>query len=855
MSGQHPVAGPLHALTLPPPAAFDVEPLTPQPSIEPAPTLLSVPESVRHCEIPSTQSALAIREAEAPCLNHVPSATTFGQRGAVVRERIEVSAEDGIPWITEPSELSFTLRFSRDGAATLDVRANHAGMVWSSADGPSATAFAVLTRAQEVYGPSEALTRARAAARPLGEGEIRWNAPEERYNEWDDEASGLVGIDGRVYRFDLRYGQLTVTDPISEREQFAWVDFDNDGQIGERFTPSRSTAEAAVVERIREALLREPFFSAASQFQHEALEAFPGSFAESFRVDVPVDLQIQIDNGSVLRAVGDDQSLSVSTIRMSAPAYGEPARVSLRTPTGLSFAVDFTDRLVVDTLRDAIATAPDSDAARALAGELDAALAPPVGIDTDGYSRARLAIDAGDWSERYPNYAALLNGAQWISAEEDGFRLGSARGTWMLPDDAVFEMSNSLLDALDPLLESNSPILQPLLSARLLRIAALAREAGAPVIDGDRIYIHQSHDFYDELTVYDLEARQRASVEVHAGSSMPYLYSYLYFNPVPRVEIVHALRNHLDGLIDVDRNPVELEPALWAPLVDGLPEYATEEPEDPYAATAWRAFNVDEAVFLEIRDLLTERHGLRPRRWLGWMNDSRERPVLEAATAASARFSDVDPSFLYTVAIGEGMNQLIEDNYNGSDGEFETNYINGFGSLGTDVFGMDVDLLRARGLLPEPFDEGVHYTLETNVNEKGEEVVSANFHSVPGGPTALENGLSALAAMLVNTQRGLLRLARELGHDVDRWTQSEINYISYVGYNAGYGTARSYLRTLNPGDSPLRRWVGDDPGGSSMRVHYNTAMRISTWEMLKSLGVWDRLEDTRFDVRNTVEPG
>ncbi len=836
-------------------AAQPVSPVAGTVRLASASAVLPEHASLRICDAGSASSLLELEDVQAPCRTHVPSLTRYGRNGAILRETVTLAADSGVSWADEAEEVGVELRVARPGIARLKMtRANGSALLWEPGDGPSAAALAVLDRLGEVYGENDTLNALRAAARRLEPGEIRWI-------ERDGTPVALLEDEGLLVEASIsQYDEgLTLEVPLYRNEESTYQDLNGDGRIGGQLGGDDPTARMLVSERIRTRVLAQQQLPEVEELLAR-LQDFPDTFGfYSHAIRVPFEANVVLEDGQPRIVAAGEATLPIVAIQYS--RYGnDDAR--LVTPTGQSLRLPLFDHAIAGVTREVLAGLDPNQHwfANDWQRELDALARTPTEPELD-YYRATLPLDGAALAERLPGIASdALRDATWLRLRDDGsaWSVGGPPGfTYALSNEEVAALIEELEDTLLDVLPAHWAIRRRLELAEVVPTLRRAYETGEPVLEGSRIFVGTAGDGWGARSVvaYDLEEGTRTTYRFWTDDPFSQALPQVdvYAETPPKVELAYAMRTHLDALVDRDGNATELDAGLWASFVDGLPELAATEPEDPVAATTWRAFNYDQAAFEEMSELLSVRHGSRPRRWLGYMNDSRERPVMEAVVGAAEQFDDLDPSFLYVVAIGEGMNRLIDRNYNGENGAFEVDYISGFNSLGTDVFGMDVDLLRARGLLPEPFEEGVHYTLSHHTNEKGEDVVAANFHSVPDGPTALQNGLSALSAMLINTERGLLRYARNRGHDVESWTDSERHYVSYVGYNAGYGTARDYIDSLAPGESPLRPWVGDDQGGSSMRVHYNTALRISTWEMLKSLGVWDRVEESRFDVRELYE--
>ena len=110
-------------------------------------------------------------------------------------------------------------------------------------------------------------------------------------------------------------------------------------------------------------------------------------------------------------------------------------------------------------------------------------------------------------------------------------------------------------------------------------------------------------------------------------------------------------------------------------------------------------------------------------RYAGYADDSRERNIVVAIENASKR-NHLIPSFVFTIAIGEGFGLWIDINY-GPHNVNIGNPVDGFDSLGLDHF--DSDFFRVKRFLPNDFNRGDEFTGQTNTNEQFNTVQSAGF--------------------------------------------------------------------------------------------------------------------------------
>ncbi|MEO1173092.1 MAG: hypothetical protein AAFX94_13740, partial [Myxococcota bacterium] len=243
-------------------------------------------------------------------------------------------------------------------------------------------------------------------------------------------------------------------------------------------------------------------------------------------------------------------------------------------------------------------------------------------------------------------------------------------------------------------------------------------------------------------------------------------------------------------------------------------------PTDPAERIVYRA-RVAEGYRAEW-DRATSTFGHRPLRYIGYLDNLREKPIVDTLLAAAER-TDEDPAFLYTVGMGEGLVLELDDWTDSISGVDVPEEIDGFGALGIDFFGTEVEELRTRGWLPDAFQEGTHYRLREAVNEKDEEVMSASILASPDGASSLYNAFVALAAVIRSREaQARAVLGRDFVNDTER------NFATYYTFNAGAGVFRDYLRS----GPVVRPYAGEELSGPSQNALANTAARMATWQHL-----------------------
>ena len=255
----------------------------------------------------------------------------------------------------------------------------------------------------------------------------------------------------------------------------------------------------------------------------------------------------------------------------------------------------------------------------------------------------------------------------------------------------------------------------------------------------------------------------------------------------------------------------------------------TSPPKDLAERAVWAGGRVRGDELQSRVTTLTEQWGVRPLRWQGWLDDVSEVNTARAILEATGGQTSIRPSYLYTVAIGEGLPSYLDANstYSAVD---TSKPVSGFSDLGTDTFATAAADLKRRGFLPEWFQEGRDYTVTSHVNEKGENVQSADFPD-------LKRGLIALRAMLADCRSRFQRDARAVlgASAASRLTQDQLDYYTYVYFNAGAGFGRKHLQANGLG--AVAKWDAPPPADNRI-ARYNAIQRLSTQKLMDSLGLF-----------------
>jgi hypothetical protein len=208
-------------------------------------------------------------------------------------------------------------------------------------------------------------------------------------------------------------------------------------------------------------------------------------------------------------------------------------------------------------------------------------------------------------------------------------------------------------------------------------------------------------------------------------------------------------------------------------------------------------------------------------KWHGYVNDSREKNVVKIVENA-AKFTSLTPSYLCTIAVGEGLGLWIEDSYAASSPHNVrvNDSIDGFDYLGVDHFAADFN--RTKKYLPKDYNLGDEYNTVSRINEHGNTVQSASFKN-------LQAGLQALAATIALRKQLFLTHSKELGYikDYGNPTKEQEAFWTYV-YFQGEGRAKAYLKD-NKGYNYLKA-----PPGLMNQIRTLALERVAAWKFLQS---------------------
>lgn len=204
--------------------------------------------------------------------------------------------------------------------------------------------------------------------------------------------------------------------------------------------------------------------------------------------------------------------------------------------------------------------------------------------------------------------------------------------------------------------------------------------------------------------------------------------------------------------------------------------------------------------------------------WSGYVDDKREENIVRIIENA-AKLNMLIPSYLCTIAIGEGFGLWINYNYGQKTVNTEKS-IDGFEYLGLDHIGADYD--RTKKHLPKDYNRGDEFEDSMAINEHGQEVKSAKFKNVKSGVQALSATL-ALRKQLFYTHSKQFSYIKTLGRPN---TEQEAFWICV--YFQGEGRAKRYLQS-NSGFDFMKK-----APPSMLQVNRLARERVAAWRYLQS---------------------
>ncbi len=232
--------------------------------------------------------------------------------------------------------------------------------------------------------------------------------------------------------------------------------------------------------------------------------------------------------------------------------------------------------------------------------------------------------------------------------------------------------------------------------------------------------------------------------------------------------------------------------------------------------------------YLERKKELTSYYNARVSTYEGYANEPREKAIVNIVEEVSL-FVNINPSYLYTIAVGEGLgSQYLDFMFDSKTGMLVTDVeVDGFQNLGLDFFSVNSEISRVKKYLPSNFNENDEYKIyQVERNEKyGEEIVpSATFKD-------LESAMYGFAAVLKHREELFLRACKQLGYT--RPTEDEKAYWTYY-YFQGEGQAYQVL-SHNKGLN-----IFNNISVSRQSVHKKALERVASWRYVQHFNIFSK---------------
>lgn len=193
----------------------------------------------------------------------------------------------------------------------------------------------------------------------------------------------------------------------------------------------------------------------------------------------------------------------------------------------------------------------------------------------------------------------------------------------------------------------------------------------------------------------------------------------------------------------------------------------------------------------------------------------------------------LDPAFLAANSYEEGMSNILIHKQKGTwEGLGDEEYpVSGYAFYGLDTFGEKYKNLMKKGYIPSDFEN--RFLKDPKVNEKGQEVMSAEFKTN-------RDALIAKSAMI-----------RDIGDSVDEYAKKNgiklepraKNYFIMSAYNGGFGNAKIMMDEMKKSNVSQSEFI--DKGLTTRKgVHKNISRRMETIDVINDMISKNELSDT-----------
>lgn len=174
------------------------------------------------------------------------------------------------------------------------------------------------------------------------------------------------------------------------------------------------------------------------------------------------------------------------------------------------------------------------------------------------------------------------------------------------------------------------------------------------------------------------------------------------------------------------------------------------------------------------------------------ISDLENNPKFKKRVKQEAERLNIDPNLLWTNFMEEGaytffriQEDLNEEGVNWEDSMYSSTPVE-FMYAGLDTVGSRLDDFVERGYISE--DLANQYENNETYNERGEKVSSATSNKPK--EEAMLDAVTLQAAEIKDRQRKFTEKAEQIGYDL---SNNDINYLTYLSYNAGAGAANEVL--------------------------------------------------------------
>lgn len=229
---------------------------------------------------------------------------------------------------------------------------------------------------------------------------------------------------------------------------------------------------------------------------------------------------------------------------------------------------------------------------------------------------------------------------------------------------------------------------------------------------------------------------------------------------------------------------------------------------------------------LEVKAEIQKKYNVLPKAYGGYANDAKEQPIVDIMEAVASRLN-VTPSYLFTIAVGEGLGpNHLDFDYNFKNNKLITDReVDGFQTLGLDFFSSPLEYPRFKKYLPNDYnihDEYEPYHVRRNEKNGPEIVPSAKFKD-------MESAIEGIGAIVAHRKQLFETHYKAFGYTSP--TDDQIAYWTYVYYQ-GEGDAKRELKN-NAGFDFM-----NGNGTSIKQVHNLSLERVASWRYLLTYNIF-----------------